>query len=351
MIKLFDCSIPLEQRIGIGQIFDNGEIVDGRFTSELEIKLKNIYEMDCILFSDMTTALAQLFKLLDLKSGDKVLCHPFCCLSSTMAIKLAGLNVEWIPLDKKNMCIDIGSLCQKISEAKVLLNYNVAGFLPDLEKIENLCSDNNVYFINDCNNSELSKVKGKFSVQYGDYSILSFYPNRTFGAIDGAAIMSNKKDLRGLFKFQRLGISRHDYRQANGLFNPMHEVDSVAGRNTISNISARLVLNKLTFFSETILEKRRIFGEIIKHFRKLTISPSSIYEIVPWAVPIFVKDAPSFHENMNKIGIEATELHFDNSKYSLFGKKENKLHPFPIMWLPLDQRILNHSKEIIFHAS
>jgi len=351
MIKLFDCSIHTDYQVGVDKIFENGDLVYGSFVNELELKLGDIYQMNCISFSDMTTALVQLFKSLHLKNGDVVLCHPYCCLSTTMAIKLAGLNVQWLALDKKNLCIDISSLQKKISVAKVVLNYNIGGFLPDLQIIENICSENDVIFINDCNNSDLSKIRKKFSPQYGDYSILSFYPNRNFGAIDGAAILSNKKDLSDLKKYQRLGIIRGEYRQTNGLFNPMHDVETIAGSNTMSNISAKLVLNRLKSFSKTMLEKIQTFNKISDSLKDITVRPSDIYEIVPWAIPIFVKDPLNFHHNMSKIGIETTDLHFDNSKYILFGENLNLLHPFHLMWAPLDVRIVKHSEEIIYHAS
>lgn len=350
MIRLFNCAVPSYYRDGIDTIFNDGNLASGHFVKELEIALGQIYQMDCVAFSNMTTALLQLFKSLNLTAGDTVLCHPFCCLSTSMAIKLAGLNVEWIQFDQSTLCLDIKSLQKRISDAKVLLNYNVSGFLPDLRLVAQLCKENNVIFINDCNNSELSKSREKFSVQYGDYSVTSFYPNRTFGAIDGAAILSSKSALGVLRKYQRLGISKEDYRQSNGLFNPKHDVNVVAGCNNMSNISAKLILNRLKFFNKIMTEKRKTFEVIADVLKEVTIRPDGINETVPWAMPIFVNDCTAFHEKMFNIGIETTELHFDNSQYSLFSGNGDVLAPSNLMWAPFDAQILQYSEEIIYYA-
>ena len=351
MIKLFDCSISKESRVGIDQIFNEGNLTSGNFTSEVEAKLGQIYQSDCITFSDMTTALVQLMKSLEIQSGDVVLCHPYCCLSTTMAIKLAGANVEWIKFDHDNLCLDINSLRSKIMQAKIVLNYNVAGFLPDLQLLEELCQENSVILINDCNNSELSRQRGEFSVQYGDYSVMSFYPNRTFGAIDGAAILSNKFSLNGLKKYQRLGILAEEYRHANGLFNQEHDVDIIAGSNNISNISAKLVLNKLDNFSETMVEKLQTFHDILYYFKEITLASPPLDEIVPWMIPVFAKNTVSFYEKTSRLGIETTELHLNNSKYSVFGKSSQLISPLGIIWLPFNKKIIKYSEEIIRYAS
>ena len=350
MIKLFNCAIPSYYRDGIDTIFDDGNLASGDFVKDLEIAMGQIYQMDCITFSDMTTALLQLFRSLNLLAGDTVLCHPFCCLSTSMAIKLAGLNVEWIQFDQSALCLDIKSLQKRISDAKVLLNYNVSGFLPDLRMVEQLCKENDVIFINDCNNSEISKSNGRFSVQYGDYSVTSFYPNRTFGAIDGAAILSSKSALGVLRKYQRLGISKEEYRQTNGLFNPKHDVNVLAGCNNMSNISAKLILNRLKFFDTIVTQKRKMFEVIADELKEVTIGPDGVNEIVPWVIPIFVNDCIAFHEKMLNMGIETTELHFDNSQYSLFGGNGDGSPPSNLMWAPFDPRILQYSEEIIYHA-
>ena len=350
MIKLFDCTITERYRGGVLNILEDGNISTGPSIAEFEGELQSIYQKHCITFSDMTTALVQLFKFLRLNKGDLVLCHPFCCLSTTMAIKLAGLRVEWLDIDMQNLCIFTEDLHKKISRAKVLLNYNIAGYLPELSNIADLCAAENIILINDCNNAELSKHRGKFSAEYGDYSLLSFYPNRVFGSIDGAAILSHNDVSNTMREYQRLGVDQNSYRLSTGQFNPDHDIFVGAGCNNMSNLSARISLNRLVDFQKIMRDKREEYELVSSAFEELTVIPNPENEIVPWAIPIRPRNKPYFIKQLSTIGVESTELHYDNSQYTLFGGSDRPRLELDYIWIPSDVRIIEFEKEIKRYA-
>ena len=77
-----------------------------------------------------------------------------------MAIALVGAEVRWLPISKDTLTLDMNILENSLDQIKVILNYNVAGYLSDLQYLENICREKNIIFINDCNNSEFSKFNG-----------------------------------------------------------------------------------------------------------------------------------------------------------------------------------------------
>ena len=344
--KLFPSEFAQEDLLGLDDLFRSGQVNAGPFVAELEVQLSSFYDRNyCYCFSDMTTAISQLLFELDVKPGDTILCHPFSCLSTTMAIKLVGANVEWIKFDFNKMAIDLDDLASRKTISNILINYNVAGYLPDFDRLEQICKAKSITLINDCNNAELSKFRNIFAPKFGDYCIMSFYPNRWFGAIDGGAILSDNI-MRGLKQKQRLGIDRQSYRNKLGAFNHEHDVTVPAGANNMHNLSARIVLNKLNYSNEIRSRTKDTFNLLLSKFVENTIKQTEGGDVIPWLFPIKVENPPRVIETLNYLGFEATELHFLNDRYSVFETGRSKHDISKVLWLPLSTNCLNIPKEI-----
>lgn len=345
--RLFDSGLNNKDLFGVEEILRSGQLNAGALTTDLESRLSGLYDRhSCLCLSDMTTAITQLLQHLNVKPGDSVLCHPFSCLSTTMAVKLVGANVEWITFDFNKMSIDIDALEEHQTNSKVLINYNVAGYLPDLLALEKICKRKGITLINDCNNAEISQFLGKFAAQYGDYAILSFYPNRWFGAIDGGAILSNKS-MEGLYEKKRLGVDLKNYRNNFGAFNPSHDVTSAAGANNMHNISAQIVLNKLDYWAEIRSSATNIYNSLYETFEDYTIKRVDGFAVIPWLFPLLVEKPTKMIELLYEFGLEATELHFLNNRYSIFAPSESSQDSGRVVWLPMNANSLKIKKEIL----
>lgn len=347
MVNIFDGSVDRSIVNKLGEILQSGQLNSGPYVDELETLISEIYgAAQCFAFSDMTTAIIQLLRYLRVGKNDVIACHPYCCLSTTMAINVIGAKVRWIDLCPKSLSLNISSLSDEIKGAKVLLNYNVAGYLPNLSKIEEICKLNDVLLINDCNNSHLSKFCDKFAVSYGDYSILSFYPNRNFGGIDCGIIIS-KNPLDGNFReYTRLGLDRQNYKNDKGVFYENHDVNIATGANNCTNLSAYIILNKLERFNQCLIEGQTLFDEYMSHLELQSFIPTINSQPVPWVYPIKVRDVNVSMNLLRSIGVDVALLHYPNNKYSVFDA-DNKLTSWiddlnrKVIWIPFHKDMSN----------
>ena len=345
--KLFDASLNERDLFGLKELFFSGELNSGLFIPELESRLSKLYKRRyCFCLSDMTAAISQLLLHLNVQPGDSILCHPFSCLSTTMAVKLVGARPEWIKLDYDTMSLDLKALESHATNARVLVNYNVAGYIPDFIELERICENKSIKIINDCNNAELSKFHGKFALEYGDYAIMSFYPNRWFGAVDGGAILSNI-NMRGFHKNIRLGVDKKNYRNEFGAFNKNHDIEVIAGSNNMHNVSARIVLNKIAQMSEIRSRAEDVYNYLYDHFKEYTVERIPDCDVIPWLFPISAKTPSKAIENLRRLGLETTELHFLNDRYSIFSPSDNEHEVTRMLWLPMSKACVELKEEIL----
>ena len=346
-IELFSLDFSKNYTEGLADLFSSGLIATGQSVYDLEQKLQEVYNVaNCVCFDNMTTAIAQLLMNLNIGLGDTVLCHPYSCLSTTMGVLLAGAKVEWVPLNYETLCVDPKWLHDSATNAKAFLNYNVAGFVGNLHEFSKACQQRNIIFINDCNNAELSKYDGKYSVEFGDYAILSFYPNRSFGAIDGGAILSNFP-LNDLQKHKRLGVDYKNYRDSDGLFVEEHDVKIISGSNNMSNISAKICLNKVINIDEIRRAKKETYSLLMDEFFDISIAPNEKSDVVPWLFPIYTNKPHEKLKKLKQLGIASTELHYPNDHYTVFRSKHHHTAVRKdLLWLPNDKRLLKFSKQL-----
>jgi CDP-6-deoxy-D-xylo-4-hexulose-3-dehydrase len=151
-------------------------------------------------------ALLQALKNLGrLKDGDKV---GFSALTwSTNVMPIIQLGMIPVPIDCSTRTLNVMSdnLLERIKEVKLqaFFGTNVLGFLGDLDKIKEICKNNNIIFLEDnCESlgSELPSGKaGNFSLG----STFSFYVSHHMSTIEGGMVCTSDDKLAEMLKLVR----------------------------------------------------------------------------------------------------------------------------------------------------
>lgn len=324
-----------------------GLVAAGPSVPELQEQFASLHNKKyAVGFSDMTSAIESLLRVIGVKEGDLVLCHSYSCLSTTMAIAQVGAKPLWVDLEEDSPRICLEDFTAKIPMAKAALVYNIAGFNSDIKSIEAVCKKNDVVLINDCNNASLTVLEGKFLGEYGDYSIHSFYPNRDLSGIDGGMIVTNEETSLDLKLHQRFGIDPLRYRDNNGEISESYSVDTIAGSNNLTNICAAMVLAQLENIPMHQDYKTEVFRDIYSSLpaeMRFNCEPHSDCKIVPWAIPIKCSDPLILKKLLAEKGVQSTRLHFPNNNYEIFGRSETlkntKTFYDSCIWVPVNKKL------------
>ena len=168
-------------------VFAKDKWVGGYSINNLEIKLKNYFKTNKeVCTCNSGTDALQLALLLDKsKNKDKniYITSPFSYIASSSTIKHLGFEVIYIDVEKNNFVLDLNKLenflknCpRKIkNKLKGIINVEIFGITNDLIKLKKISKKYNLSLIGDCAQSFGTEFNNKKTVNYYDFSAISFY--------------------------------------------------------------------------------------------------------------------------------------------------------------------------------
>lgn len=164
---------------------------------------------NCIFVNSGSSAnLAVVQALLNLKrikKGEKV---GFSALTwSTNVMPLIQLGLQPIPIDVELHTLNISSetlrKVMKRHKIKMLFLTNLLGFCSDIDRIKQLCHENNIILIEDTCEALGTVYKGIKLGNYGLASTFSFYVGHHMSTVEGGAICTNDLALANMLRIVR----------------------------------------------------------------------------------------------------------------------------------------------------
>lgn len=337
MIELFHVSFDEEIKNIVLETLDSKAIASGPNIAKLENQLSEIYPgKHALAVNDMTNGMVVLLSALGLSNGDEILVSPFSCLATTSPMALLGIKPVWVDINPSNMALDINSVAQKITpKTKAILAYHVAGYPSDVESLSKFAKDKGLLFIEDCNSAFGSKYNAKLLGTFADAVVLSFYPNRQVGSIDGAAILFSNPEHYELAKLRRrYGVDFNGFRKPNGEINEEKDVTTYGYSATISNVSAGIISAKLDSFivqmqktKNNVNQMNTIISTLQNEYNNVIECINPLYgaDINNWVYFVAVNNKNLFMDEMKKNGVQVSSLHLRNDLYSCFNSVKSQL--------------------------
>jgi dTDP-4-amino-4,6-dideoxygalactose transaminase len=240
----------------INKVFFKDTWVNGSFISNFEIKLKKYFKTNKMVSTcNSGTDALKLALLLDRhKSKNIYITTPLSYIASSSVAKSLELEIIYIDIDKDNYLLDINKLenflkkCPKKIKDKIkgIINVEIFGSTNNLTKLKKISKKYNLTLIGDCAQSFGTKFNNINTVNYYDYSALSFYPTKIFSCYgDGGALVLSKSKFKKAILLKNNGHTKQD-----------KENCKVIGINSrLDTLQAYVLLNKLSSFKK-ILKKR-----------------------------------------------------------------------------------------------
>ena len=237
----------------------NGKIIEN-FEKNLEKKFNlKLKACSCNSGSD---ALLIALKLDYNKNKDIYLSTPISYIASSSIAKFLNLEIVYIDVEKNSYLLDLDKLEHFIKNCKTsirkrikgIINVELFGHTNNLEKLNEISKKYKLSLIGDCSQSLGTYFKGKSSLNYYDYGIVSFYPTKILSAYGDAGMVFVKKSQKK--KALLLKNNGHSINNKNDC--------KILGINSrMDSLQAYLLNNKLRNLNK-ILKIKKKFAYILK---------------------------------------------------------------------------------------
>ncbi len=211
-----------------------------------------------IAVSSGTAALHLCALVLGVNAKSRVLTTPITFAASANCIKYCNGNIEFVDIDKTSYLIEPENIMLKIKSKPKgyytgIIPVNLGGLSTNLEKINQIAKENNLWVIEDAchspgsgfyNNDNTFINSG--SCIYSDLSIFSFHPVKHIAAGEGGMITTNDEKLAKKIKLLRThGITKEHLNKSNSKNPWYYEMVELGFNYRLSDIHAALGLSQL----------------------------------------------------------------------------------------------------------
>ena len=139
-----------------------------------------------------TVALHLALRALGIKEGDEVIIPDFTMIASAFAVCYTGAKPVFVDVEKDTWNIDINKIEEKItSKTKAIMPVHIFGNMCNMDAVESIAQEHDLYVIEDAAESHGSEYKGKKSGSFSDIAAFSFYANKNITTGEGGMVITD----------------------------------------------------------------------------------------------------------------------------------------------------------------
>jgi len=251
-------------------------LTKGNLTLEFEKKWSEYLGVKHSIFcnSGSSANLLMIYSLIEtgrLKPGDNIVIPALSWSTSLAPAIQFGLNPILCDCNKENLSVDLDHLQKIINENKIscLMVVPILGFVPDMNKISNICKDNDIALIEDTCESLGSEYNGEKLGSFGLMSTFSTYFGHHISTIEGGMVCTNDDHLANILKSLRShGWDRDMDEKYQKELRAKHKVDEFSSLYTFytpgfnlraTDLQAFLGINQLKKLDAIVKNRRANF--------------------------------------------------------------------------------------------
>ena len=292
-----------------------------------------------------TNALILAAHALGISRGDEVIMSPRTFVASAFSVMHLGAKPVFIDIDRNTQNMNPDLIEAAITpNTKAIMAIHLAGWPCEMEKIQEICNNYNLFLIEDCAQAHGAKYNGKSVGSFGDVNAWSFCQDKIMTtAGEGGMVTTNNKDYwSSVWSFKDHGKSYdtvYNKEHPPG-FRWLHEDHGTNARMTeIQSAIGRLQLKKLDLWIDKRTRLSNIFNDAFKHLDGLRIAlpPSHIkhayYKYYVFTEPEKLKpekDRDFIMNSLNDLGIacysgSCSEIYKEKAFDKMFSKQKPSL--------------------------
>ncbi len=299
-IPCYEPSVGKEELRLVTDVIQRNWLSENKYTREFENRLAKICERKySVAFANATAALISGMKALGIKEGDEIIVPSFAHSADPNSIANSGATPVFVDVDQTTMCLTKQTIEKAITKkTKAILYVAAYGNVSDLDAIASYAKSKKIFFINDCAPALFGKYKNRQIASYGDFSVLSFFADKTITTGEGGMLLSNDIAL-----INKVNMLKHDGRKERGV-----DVIECKGYNfRITELQTAVGVAQLEKADYFVKRKKAILRSyekkisLIGAVRLFKFNPDG--DIVPHRVVIFVPNAKKLIAYLTPLGI------------------------------------------------
>jgi len=245
MIPHNKLTIDEEEISAVSETLRSGWIIRGEKTQQFEKQISSyIGKKYGFGTNSGTSALHLSLKALGIGEGDEVIIPTYVCTALLDAASYVKAKIKIVDVNSSDGNINVESLKKAITgNTKAIIVPHMFGMPADIDKIVDVCGENNVFVIEDCAQAIGAELNGRKVGSFGDLSVFSFYASKLMTTVQGGMILSDNREIIDNFK-DMTSYDKQDYK-------PRHNYQ-------MNDVQAAMGLSQFAKLNEFITKRRSI---------------------------------------------------------------------------------------------
>jgi perosamine synthetase len=202
-----------EELLLLTEVVESGWLSEHRFTRRFEQLLaERCGRQHALAFNNATAAMIAGMKALGLGPGDEVIVPSFTHSADPNAIAAVGAEPVFAEVDAHTLCLSVETVQAAMTpRTRGILHVALYGSCANLPALEGFARQRRLFLINDCAAALGSRCGHVPITAYGDFSVLSFFADKTITTGEGGMLLADDAAL-----LSECGLYKHDGRRERG---------------------------------------------------------------------------------------------------------------------------------------
>jgi dTDP-4-amino-4,6-dideoxygalactose transaminase len=198
-VQLFKLNYDERESRAVADVLESGWITMGERTQDFERNFSVFLGHGTLAtaVANGTAALHMALLALDIEPGDEVIVPSLTFVADINVVRLVGATpvlADCTSLDDWNMNPD--DIARKITpKTKAVMIVHYAGYPCDMDAIDRLCREQNLYLIEDAAHAVGTEYRGQKCGTFGDVASFSFFTNKNLSVGEGGMYVTRSEEL------------------------------------------------------------------------------------------------------------------------------------------------------------
>lgn len=246
-------TIDEETIAGVAEVLRSGWITSGPKVKELEAKLTEYCGGRPVrVFNSGTCTMEIALRIAGVGPGHEVITTPLSWVATSNVILAVGARPVFVEIDPATRNLDLDRVEAAITPAtRALLPVDLAGLPVDRDRLQAIAARHRLRVIEDAAQAMGSNWRGRRIGAAGDFTSISFHPNKNITTIEGGAlVMNDEREAKLAEQYRLQGVVRSG---VDGM-----EVEVIGGKFNLTDVAARVGLGQLPRLEEFNARRREL---------------------------------------------------------------------------------------------
>lgn len=272
-IKFAQPLVGVDEADELKNVINSGVFVHGSYTSSFEESFRKQTDASAsISVANCTAGLHMAHHYFSKGKKGEIICPAQTHVATAHAIELSGLTPVFVDCELETGNINTDLIADKITESTIgisVVHFN--GIPANLGKLKEICSEYDLYLIEDCAIALGAKYNGVHVGNHGDAGCFSFHPVKQLTTGEGGMIITSKSHKSEFEYLRAFGVDRNFNQRKRG---GQYDVIRLGFNYRMAELPAAIgfiQLDKLTDFQNRRKENYRTLENRIREINELKI--------------------------------------------------------------------------------